>query len=52
MAAQFKDTGRQSSVQYVRSKDFDRIAAACANPPKASASLKAFVARAREIRKG
>ena len=52
MAAQLKDTGRSSSVQFVRPKDFVRIASACENPPKASQALKDFVARGRAIRKG
>jgi hypothetical protein len=52
MAAQLKDMGRSSSVQFVRPKDFNRVLAACDNPPRASAALKDFVARGRELRKG
>lgn len=52
MAAQLKDTGRSSSVQYVRAKDFNRILEACDNPPKASQALKDFIAKGRSIRNG
>lgn len=51
MAAQLKDTGRAPGVQFVRPKEFQQVVVACKNPPKASAALKALIARGREMRK-
>ncbi len=51
MAAELKDTGRSPSVQFVRQDAFARVVMACQNPPKASSTLKEFVARGREMRK-
>lgn len=50
MAAQLKQGGHPSGVQFVRRKDFLKVIEACENPPRASEALKAFVAKGRSLK--
>ena len=49
MVALLKEGNFAPGVQTVRRREFSKIVSACDNPPKASATLKAFIAKGRAI---